>query len=55
LAGSAAAKVKALVDEHLSTSSIVLDPWSAATGCAAIAKDVWEGSVDIMGIPVDFQ
>lgn len=55
LAGSAAAKVKALVDEHLSTSSIVLDPWSAATGCAALAKDVWEGSVDIMGIPVDFQ
>jgi len=39
--------MKALVDEHLGASSIVLDPWSAATGCAAIAKDVWEGAVDI--------
>lgn len=54
LAGSAAPNVKDLLDEHLSTSSIVLEPWSAATGCATIAKDVWEGSTDIMGIPVDF-
>jgi hypothetical protein len=54
LAGSEAPNVKELLDEHLSTSAIVLDPWSAATGCAAIAKDVWEGGVDIMGIPVDF-
>jgi hypothetical protein len=54
LAGSAAAKVKVLLDEHLGASSIVLDPWSAATGCAAIAKDVWGGALDIMGIPVDF-
>jgi hypothetical protein len=54
LAGSAAAKVKVLLDEHLGTSSTVLDQWSAATGCAAIAKDVWGGALDIMGIQVDF-
>jgi len=54
LAGSAAAQVKELLDEHLSTSCTVLDPWSAATGCAAIAKDVWGGALDVMGIAVDF-
>ncbi|HYA33743.1 MAG TPA: methanogenesis marker 12 protein [Candidatus Bathyarchaeia archaeon] len=54
LAGAAAVEVKGLVDEHLTTSCTVLDPWSAATGCAAIAKDVWDGATDIMGIPVDF-
>jgi putative methanogenesis marker protein 12 len=54
LAGSAAPDVKDLLEEHLCMSSIVLDPWSAAKGCATIAKDVWEGATDIMGIPVDF-
>jgi hypothetical protein len=54
LAGSAAPEVKDLLNEHLSTSAIVLDPWSAAAGCAAIAKDVWEGAIDILGVPVDF-
>jgi len=54
LAGAAAVEVKELVDEHLNTSCMVLDPWSAATGCAAIAKAVWDGATDIMGIPVDF-
>jgi putative methanogenesis marker protein 12 len=54
LAGSAAPNVKDLLQKHLCVSSIVLDPWSAAKGCATIAKDVWEGATDIMGIPVDF-
>ena len=53
LAGSAAPMVKELVDELLSTSSVLLDPWCAATGCAAVARDVWEGTADIMGIGVD--
>ncbi len=53
LAGSAAPMVKELVDELLSTSSILLDPWCAAVGCAAVARDVWEGARQIMGIVVD--
>ncbi len=53
LAGSAAPMVKESVDELLSTSSILLDPWCAATGCAAVARDVWEGAAEIMGIGVD--
>jgi putative methanogenesis marker protein 12 len=53
LAGSAAPNVKNLLEEHLGTPSIVLEPWSAAKGCAIIAKDVWEGATDILGIPVD--
>ncbi|MGZ4903197.1 MAG: methanogenesis marker 12 protein [Halobacteriota archaeon] len=53
LAGSAAPMVKELVDELLSTSSILLDPWCAATGCAAVAREAWEGAAEIMGIGVD--
>jgi len=54
LAGAAAPRVKQLVDELLDTSSTLLEPWSAALGCAEIAKDVYEGADNIMGIPVDF-
>jgi len=54
LAGSAAPSIKDLLEEHLSVPSIVLEPWSAAKGCATVAKDVWEGASDILGIPVDF-
>jgi putative methanogenesis marker protein 12 len=54
LAGSAAPDVRDLLEEHLRMSSVVLDPWSAAQGCAIIAKDVWEGATDIMGVEVDF-
>jgi len=53
LAGSAAPKIKDLLEEHLSVPSIVLEPWSAAKGCATVARDVWEGASDILGIPVD--
>jgi putative methanogenesis marker protein 12 len=53
LAGSAAPNVKNLLEERLCTPSIVLEPWSAAEGCATVAKDVWEGATDILGIPVD--
>jgi putative methanogenesis marker protein 12 len=54
LAGSAAPKIKDLLEEHLSIPSIVLEQWSAAKGCATIAKDVWEGVSDLLGIPVEF-
>ncbi len=54
LAGAAAPQIKQRVDTLLSTSSILLEPWSAALGCAEIAKDVYEGADNIMGIPVDF-
>jgi putative methanogenesis marker protein 12 len=54
LAGAAAPRVKQLVDELLNTSSTLLEPWSAALGCAEIAKDVYEGADNIMGIAVDF-
>src|SRR5450756_2146724 len=50
LAGSAAPKIKDLLEEHLSIPSIVLEQWSAAKGCATIAKDVWEGASDLLGI-----
>ncbi len=53
LAGSAAPMVKESVDELLSTASILLDTWCAAAGCAAVARDVWEGAAEIMGIGVD--
>jgi len=53
LAGSAAPDVKELVDGHLRTSSVVVEPWGAAIGCAEIAKDVSEGATGIVGIPVD--
>ncbi len=53
LAGSAAPVVKEYVDDLLSTSSILLDPWCAATGCAMVARDVSEGAPEIMGIRVD--
>ncbi len=53
LAGSAAPMVKESVDELLSASSILLDPWCAAAGCAAVARDAWNGAAEIMGIGVD--
>jgi putative methanogenesis marker protein 12 len=53
LAGSAAPNIEDLLEEHLSVPSIVLEPWSAAKGCATVAKDVWGGASDILGIPVD--
>jgi len=54
LAGSAAPEVKELVDGHLRISSVLVEPWGAAIGCAEIAKDVCEGATDIVGIAVDF-
>lgn len=53
LAGSAASDVKELVEGHLRTSSVVVEPWGAAIGCAEIAKDVSEGATGIVGIPVN--
>jgi putative methanogenesis marker protein 12 len=54
LAGAAAPQIKQRVETLLSTSSILLEPWSAALGCAEIAKDVYEGADNIIGVPVDF-
>jgi len=54
LAGASALRVKQLVDGLLHSESTLLEPWSAALGCAEIAKDVYEGADNIMGITVDF-
>ncbi len=39
---------------HLDTDPSVLGKWSAAIGCAQIARDVGNGAEDILGLPVHF-
>ncbi|TGC10529.1 methanogenesis marker 12 protein [Methanolobus halotolerans] len=41
------------IDWHLGLSCHVLDRWSAAVGCAEIARDIATGSREILGIPVN--
>ncbi len=41
------------IKKHLGTDCHVLDRWSAAVGCAEIARDIANGSREILGIPVN--
>lgn len=42
------------INAHLGATCHVLDRWSAAIGCAEIARDIAGGRREIMGIPVNF-
>ncbi|WP_340818780.1 methanogenesis marker 12 protein [Methanolobus sp. WCC4] len=42
------------IEKHLGVKAHVLDRWSAAIGCAEIARDIHEGSVEILGLNVNF-
>lgn len=42
------------INGHLGIKCQVLDRWSAAIGCAEIARDIAAGSDNILGIPVNF-
>ena len=44
--------VKKIVEYLLGTKTIHLNKWSAAIGCAEIARDVYGGKKDILGIKV---
>ncbi|WP_292467692.1 methanogenesis marker 12 protein [Methanolobus sp.] len=41
------------IEEHLSVKAHVLDRWSAALGCAEIARDIRAGSHEILGLQVN--
>ncbi|SFM17817.1 methanogenesis marker 12 protein [Methanolobus profundi] len=41
------------IEQHLGVKAHVLDRWSAAIGCAEIARDIHEGSQDILGLRVN--
>ena len=43
------------VNDHLGINCHVLGKWSAAIGCAEIARDVASGAEDILGINVNFK
>jgi len=53
LAGSPAAKLSLRVSQLLGREVQALDCCAAAQGCAWIAKDVFGGSKNILGIAVD--
>jgi putative methanogenesis marker protein 12 len=42
------------IEKHLDVRVRVLDRWSAALGCAEIARDIHAGSRDILGLNVNF-
>ncbi len=44
--------VKKIVERLLDTKTIYLNKWSAAIGCAEIARDVYRGKKNILGIKV---
>lgn len=46
--------VKKMVEHLLDTKTIGLDKWSAAIGCAEIARDVYAGKKDVLGVKVDW-
>ncbi|MDW7732023.1 MAG: methanogenesis marker 12 protein [Methanolobus sp.] len=46
-------RVAEKINKHLGMDCHVLDRWSAATGCAEIARDIAGGSREILGIPVN--
>ena len=41
------------IENHLGVKAHVLDRWSAAIGCAEIARDIYEGSTEILGLRVN--
>ncbi|MDF1534446.1 MAG: methanogenesis marker 12 protein [Methanosarcinaceae archaeon] len=43
------------VNDHLGMKCHVLGKWSAAIGCAEIARDIFGGAKDILGIDVNFK
>lgn len=43
------------IESHLGVNVHVLDRWSAAIGCAEIARDVHSGSSKILGLNVNFK
>ncbi len=43
------------VNAHLDVNCHVLGKWSAAIGCAEIARDIFGGAEDILGIDVNFK
>ncbi|MCL7410979.1 MAG: methanogenesis marker 12 protein [Methanosarcinaceae archaeon] len=43
------------VNDHLGMKCHVLGKWSAAIGCAEIARDIFGGAEDILGIDVNFK
>lgn len=43
------------VNAHLGVNCHVLGKWSAAIGCAEIARDIFGGAEDILGIDVNFK
>jgi len=53
LAGSPAPLIKGLVAELLGRDVETLGRCSAAIGCACIARDVFEGRKNILGLEVD--
>ncbi len=42
------------ISDHLDTDLSVLGKWSAAIGCAQIARAIGNGAEDILGLPVHF-
>ncbi len=45
--------VKKTVEELLDSKIISLDKWTASIGCAEIARDVYRGKKEVLGIKVD--
>lgn len=45
--------VKKTVEELLDTKIISLDKWTASIGCSEIARDVYRGKKEVLGIKVD--
>jgi putative methanogenesis marker protein 12 len=43
------------IETHLGIRAHVLDRWSAAIGCAEIARDIHSGSGEILGLKVNFK
>ncbi|MBP1908775.1 methanogenesis marker 12 protein [Methanolobus bombayensis] len=43
------------IEAHLDVKAHVLDRWSAAIGCAEIARDINSGSSEILGLKVNFK
>jgi putative methanogenesis marker protein 12 len=54
LAGSAAELIKEIVEENLREDVHILDRFASARGCALVAKDVFYGAKEILGIGVDY-
>ena len=42
------------IEQHLGIKAHVLDRWSAAVGCAEIARDIHNGAKEILGLKVNF-